>query len=173
MSSRRTISNTFTVTTMDDPVSVQAQYSPDKTVVHTVWQAGDLYMRTRESDSSAWSAWHKIVGESGDETDFSFGISQYKTTANVTTAPSDITTWSDAPLAVTSAKPYLWAKVQKKSWNESTQQYQVDSTSYIRLTGEDGYTVQAQYAPNDNPTSSQIHTTWQAEIGRASCRERV
>lgn len=138
MSSRRTISNTFTVTTMDDPVSVQAQYSPDKTVVHTVWQAGDLYMRTRESDSSAWSSWHKIVGESGDETDFSFGISQYKTTANVTTAPSDITTWSDAPLAVTSSKPYLWAKVQKKSWNESTQQYQVDSTSYIRLTGEDG-----------------------------------
>ena len=141
MSSRRTISNTFTVTTMDDPVSVQAQYSPDKTVVHTVWQAGDLYMRTRESDSSAWSSWHKIVGESGDETDFSFGISEYKTTANASTAPSDISSWSDAPLAVTTAKPYLWAKVQKKSWNASTQAYVVDNTRYIRLTGEDAHEI--------------------------------
>ena len=118
-------------------------------------------MRTRESDESAWSSWHKIVGESGDETDFSFGISQYKTTANASTAPSDISSWSDAPLAVTTAKPYLWAKVQQKSWNASTQAYVVDSTRYIRLTGEDGYTVEAQYAPNNNPTSSQIHTTWQ------------
>ena len=118
-------------------------------------------MRTRESDDAAWSSWHKIVGESGDETDFSFGISQYKTTANASTAPSDISSWSDAPLAVTTAKPYLWAKVQQKSWNASTQAYVVDSTRYIRLTGEDGYTVEAQYAPNNNPSASQIHTTWQ------------
>ncbi len=119
-------------------------------------------MRTRESDESTWSSWHKIVGESGDETDFSFGISAYKTTANATTAPSDISSWSDAPLAVTSAKPYLWAKVQKKSWNASTQSYDVDSTTYIRLTGEDGSSVMAQYAPNNNPSSSQIHDTWQS-----------
>ena len=33
MSSIRTISNTFTVTTMDDPVSVQAQYSPDMVTI--------------------------------------------------------------------------------------------------------------------------------------------
>ena len=161
MSSRKQIGNTLTITTMDDPVSIQAQYSPDKVTVHTTWQNGDLYMRTRESDESAWSSWHKIVGESGDETDFSFGISEYKTTANASTAPSDISSWSDAPLAVTTAKPYLWAKVQQKSWNASTQAYVVDSTRYIRLTGEDGYTVEAQYAPNNNPSSSQIHTTWQ------------
>ena len=165
MSTKKTIAKSFTVSTIEDGVSVQAQYAPNANPtsgqIHTVWQEGDLYMRTRESDESAWSSWHKIVGESGDETDFSFGISQYKTTANASTAPSDISSWSDAPLAVTTEKPYLWAKVQQKSWNASTQAYVVDSTRYIRLTGEDGYTVEAQYAPNNNPTSSQIHTTWQ------------
>lgn len=140
MSSRRTISNTFTVTTMDDPVSVQAQYSPDKTVVHTVWQAGDLYMRTRESDSSAWSSWHKIVGESGDETDYTFNISKEKTSSSSTTAPSNCyyNTWQDAPIAPTSTYPYLWMKVVKKTWNESTQSYDSGTPSYARVTGEAG-----------------------------------
>lgn len=138
MSSRRTISNTFTVTTMDDPVSVQAQYSPDKTVVHTVWQAGDLYMRTRESDSSAWSSWHKIVGESGGETDYQFALSANLVTQDGTsaTAPSDISSsaWQDAPMATTTQKPYLWSKVQKKDGNGNN----VGSATYIRLTGEEG-----------------------------------
>lgn len=142
MSTKKTIAKSFTVSTIEDGVSVQAQYAPNANPtsgqIHTVWQNGDLYMRTRESDESAWSSWHKIVGESGDETDFSFGISQYKTTANASTAPSDISSWSDAPLAVNTAKPYLWAKVQQKSWNASTQAYVVDSTRYIRLTGEPG-----------------------------------
>lgn len=166
MSAQKTISNSFTVTTMEDPVSVQAQYAPNNNPtagqIHNVWQDGDLYMRTRETDSNVWSSWHKIVGESGGETDYTFGISAYKTTANASTAPSDITSWADAPMAVTSSKPYLWAKVQQKSWNASTQSYDVDSTRYIRLTGEDGASVLAQYAPNDNPSSSQIHDTWQS-----------
>ena len=148
MSTKKTIAKSFTVSTIEDGVSVQAQYAPNANPtsgqIHTVWQEGDLYMRTRESDDAAWSSWHKIVGESGDETDFSFGISQYKTTANASTAPSDISSWSDAPLAVTTAKPYLWSKVQQKSWNESTQQYVVDSTRYIRLTGEEGVVYDIQ-----------------------------
>lgn len=161
MSSRKQISNTFTVTTVDDPVSVQAQYAPNSNPsagqIHTVWQSGDLYMRTRESDSSVWSSWHKIVGESGDETDFSFGISSQKTTANAQTAPSDISSWSDAPVAVTSAKPYLWAKVQKKAWNETKQDYDVTSTSYIRLTGDKG---------DKGDTGSAGATGPQGKIGR-------
>ena len=40
MSSRKQIGNTLTITTMDDPVSIQAQYSPDKVTVHTTWQNG-------------------------------------------------------------------------------------------------------------------------------------
>lgn len=141
MASRMGISNTFTVNTIEDAVSVEAQYSPDQTIIHTTWQDGDIYMRTRESDSSVWSAWHKIVGENGDETDFKFNISANKTTANATTPPSDISTWYDAPIAITAAKPYLWSRVQHKSWNASTQSYSVDSTRYIRLTGEDGKSV--------------------------------
>ena len=161
MSSRKSIGNTFTVTTMDDPISVEAQYAPNDSPttdqIHTTWQDGDLYMRTRESNEATWSNWHRIVGESGGETDFSFGISEYKTTSSATTAPSDINTWSDAPLAVTSAKPYLWAKVQQKSWNESTQSYNIDSTRYIRLTGEAGVSITSAnvwYAVTNSETTT-------------------
>ena len=138
MSSRRTISNTFTVTTMDDPVSVHAQYSPDKTVIHTVWQDGDLYMRTKQSNETTWSSWHKIVGESGGETDYQFALSANLVTQDGTsaTAPSDISlsAWQDAPMATTTQKPYLWSKVQKKDGNGNN----VGSATYIRLTGEEG-----------------------------------
>ena len=148
MSVKKTIARSFTVETIEDGISVQAQYAPNanptSSQIHNVWQDGDLFMRTRETDSTTWSAWHRIVGENGGETDYSFGISQYRTTENAQTAPSDISSWSDAPLAVTTAKPYLWSKVQQKSWNESTQQYVVDSTRYIRLTGEEGVVYDIQ-----------------------------
>lgn len=138
MSSRRTISNTFTVTTMDEPVSVQAQYSPDKKVVHNVWQDGDIYMRTKQSNETTWSSWHKIVGESGGETDYQFALSANLVTQDGTsaTAPSDISlsAWQDAPMATTTQKPYLWSKVQKKDGNGNN----VGSATYIRLTGEEG-----------------------------------
>ena len=138
MSSRRTISNTFTVTTMDEPVSVQAQYSPDKKVVHNVWQDGDIYMRTKQSNETTWSSWHKIVGESGGETDYQFALSANLVTLDGTsaTAPSDISSsaWQDAPMATTTQKPYLWSKVQKKDGNGNN----VGSATYIRLTGEKG-----------------------------------
>lgn len=138
MSSIRTISNTFTVTTMDEPVSVQAQYSPDKKVVHNVWQDGDIYMRTKQSNETTWSSWHKIVGESGGETDYQFALSANLVTQDGTsaTAPSDISlsAWQDAPMATTTQKPYLWSKVQKKDGNSNN----VGSATYIRLTGEEG-----------------------------------
>lgn len=138
MSSRGTISNTFTVTTMDEPVSVQAQYSPDKKVVHNVWQDGDIYMRTKQSNETTWSSWHKIVGESGGETDYQFALSANLVTQDGTsaTAPSDISlsAWQDAPMATTTQKPYLWSKVQKKDGNGNN----IGSATYIRLTGEEG-----------------------------------
>lgn len=141
MSQQLSSSSSFTVITIEDGVSVQAQYAPNSTPsssqIHNTWQDGDLYMRTRETDG-VWSDWHRIVGERGDETDYSFGISIYKTTANASAPPSDISTWSDVPIAVTEEKPFLWSKVEKKTMNESTQQYVVESTRYIRLTGEDG-----------------------------------
>lgn len=142
MSTKKTIARSFTVSTIEDGVSVQAQYAPNANPtsgqIHIVWQTGDLYMRTRESDDVAWSSWHKIVGESGGETDYQFALSANLVTQDGTsaTAPSDISSsaWQDAPMATTTQKPYLWSKVQKKDGNGNN----VGSATYIRLTGEEG-----------------------------------
>ena len=68
MYGRRSISNSFTVITVDDPVGVVAQYAPNAnpsaSQIHDTWQEGDLYMRTRSTDSNVWSDWHRIVGSS-------------------------------------------------------------------------------------------------------------
>jgi hypothetical protein len=144
MSTKKTIAKSFTVSTIEDGVSIQAQYAPNANPtsdqIHTVWQAGDLYMRTRESDDTAWSSWHKIVGESGDETDYTFNISQSLTSSSATTAPANCyyDTWQDAPVAPTSTYPYLWMKIVKKTWNESTQSYDSGTARYARVTGEPG-----------------------------------
>lgn len=167
MGKRLTASGSFTVATIEDGVSVQAQYAPNSdptsSQIHTVWMEGDLYMRTRESNDSTWSDWHRIVGESGDETDYKFGISEQKVTGSASVPPSDIADadWADAPMAVTTLKPFLWSRVQKKVWNATSQSYDIESTRYIRLTGEDGTSVIAQYAPSASPTEQQIHDTWQ------------
>ena len=127
-----------------DGVSVLSQYAPNNnpssSQIHGTWQSGDLYMRTKSTTDSNWSSWHKIVGESGDETDYSFNISKSKTSTNSTTAPSDCyyTNWQDAPIAPTSTYPYMWMKIVKKTWNESTQSYDSGTPSYARVTGEKG-----------------------------------
>ena len=68
MYGRRSISNSFNVITVDDPVGVVAQYAPNAnpsaSQIHDTWQEGDLYMRTRSTDSNVWSDWHRIVGAS-------------------------------------------------------------------------------------------------------------
>ena len=144
MSTKKTIAKSFTVSTIEDGVSIQAQYAPNANPtsgqIHTVWQEGDLYMRTRESDDAAWSSWHKIVGESGDETDYTFNISKSLTSSNATTAPANCyySSWQDAPVAPTSTYPYLWMKIVKKTWNESTQSYDSGTARYARITGEPG-----------------------------------
>jgi len=128
------------VTDGTDGTSIIAQYSADGSNWHSPFQTGDVWMRTSE-DGTTWGAAMKIVGENGSETDYSFGISQYKTTTNAETAPSDITTWSDSPIEVTTAKPYLWSKVVKKDGSGTA-----SSTSYIRLTGEKGMDAIRGYA---------------------------
>lgn len=115
-----------------DSVTLEVQYSPDQVITHDEYANGDIWMRTKKSNASSWGAWVRIVGESGGETDYQFGISSQLTTANSTTAPSDISSWADAPMPTTSAKPYLWAKVQRKDGNGES----VDSAYYIRLTGD-------------------------------------
>lgn len=112
-----------------DGVSVRAQYSADGTNWHNTFTDGDEWMRTSTDNGSTWSTAVKIVGENGSETDYMFAISA-STTGN---PPSDITTWNGSPVATTSAKPYLWSKVVQKDGSGTEL-----STSYIRLTGEQG-----------------------------------
>ena len=119
----------------EDGASVIAQYAPNNnpsaSQIHDTWQSGDLYMRTKATTDSSWSAWQKVVGENGGMTDYQFGIN------NSTTSAADITTWHDTPIATTDASPYLWTKIQKKDGNGNN----VGNPSYARLTGEKGESI--------------------------------
>ena len=155
----KTISNTFVVNTVDDPVGLVAQYCATATPtqssqIHTSFQTGDLYMRTRTTEETFSGyvdpnhPWNKIVGESGGETNYQFAISANKVSQDGTsaTAPTDISSsdWHDAPLIVTTAKPYLWSKVQKKDGGGNN----VGNPSYMRLTGEESIEYSVEGALN-------------------------
>ena len=135
----------------DDGASVMAQYapnsSPSSSQIHDTWQSGDIYMRTKSTSESSWSSWHKIVGESGGETDYTFNISSVLATNNpsdptIEPSPCGLLEWADAPVATTSTYPYLWMRIVKKTWNASTQSYTSGTPKYIRITGKDGNTTQ-------------------------------
>lgn len=131
----------------EDGSSVMAQYAPNNnpssSQIHDTWQTGDIYMRTKSSSAGSWSDWHKIVGESGDETDYSFNISSALATNNpsdptIEPSPCGLLEWADAPVATTSTYPYLWMRIVKKTWNASTQSYTSGTPTYVRITGKDG-----------------------------------
>jgi hypothetical protein len=75
-------------------------------------------MRISTNDGKSYGDPVRIVGERGKQgnyIDYSFNISASSTTAGIGTAPEDIEKdenqnpiWHDAPIATTSAKPYLW-----------------------------------------------------------------
>lgn len=167
MGKKLTASGSFTVATIEDGVSVEARYAPNNnptpSQIHTTWRDGDIYMSTRESDSSVWSDWHKMVGESGGETVYSFNISKEKTSGGATTAPSNCIsdTWQDTPISPTSAYPYLWMKIQKKDGDGNN----VGDASYARVTGELGIDYEIRCAidsikiPKDT-TSTSVTTTF-------------
>ena len=166
MAGKRSISNSFTVITVEDAVSVAAQYTASvnsqgqaTSAIHDTWQDGDKYMRTKATDETNWSPWSKVVGENGGETDYMFALSANTTSSDGTasTSPSDISSddWQDAPMAVTTQKPYLWSRVQKKVWSDQNGTYVVSSTRYIRLTGEEGDDgVSPVFADLDNEMDS-------------------
>ena len=146
MSARKQIGSTVVINTIDDPVSVVAQYAPNdnptSSQIHTTFQTGDKYMRTKSTEEGAtWSAWQKIVGENGQETNYTFNISYDKTTGSATEAPSPdhcyYSTWQDAPVVSTQAYPYLWMKVIKREWSDALQDYVDGTPSYVRVTGEE------------------------------------
>lgn len=78
-------------------------------------------------------------GDSGTEHgyDHAYGISAKLSTATPTTAPDDVGSWSQSPLATTSARPYLW--LRETPWSrEAGGDKDAGQPTYMRLTGQKG-----------------------------------
>lgn len=122
-------------------VSVVVQYSANGTSWHSSFATGDVWMRTRMSNSATWGAAMKIVGENGTKgsyMDYRFAISNVSGTGSSTTEPAHYGSWSDAPVPTTDDYPYLWMRTQMMEWNAGGNAYVGGTKHYTRLTGEKG-----------------------------------
>lgn len=143
-------------------VAIGGSAQPDESNIHDTFQSGDEWMRTKSSDASSWSSWFRIVGEDGTDgeyTDYTFNLSKDKTIATVYTCPGNLinSSWADAPKVPTSDYPYLWMRMQKKNLPVGTAVMAGQEYTYVRLTGEDGVSVMAQYSVDG---STNWHTTF-------------
>lgn len=115
--------------------SVQCQYSADGKSWHSPFILGDIWMRSR-IEGEIWGNAMRIVGEkgtNGEYTKYSFGISSQETTSGIGVSPSDISSWSDAPITTTENLPFLWMQVVRYDSNGNA-----GTPSYIRINGKDG-----------------------------------
>lgn len=152
-----------------DGTSVLAQYCPSKTAslflgasptpdesnIHNSYVSGDEWMRTKSSADASYGSWFRIVGENGQDgeyTDYTFNLSKDKTNEDAYTAPGNLksTDWTDAPQVPDSTYPYLWMRMQRKNLPAGTLILYGLEYTYVRLTGEDGKTVTAQYSLDGN-----------------------
>ena len=152
-----------------DGTSVLAQYCPSKTAslflgasptpdesnIHNSYVSGDEWMRTKSSADASYGSWFRIVGENGQDgeyTDYTFNLSKDKTNEDAYTAPGNLksTDWTDAPQVPDSTYPYLWMRMQRKNLPAGTLILSGREYTYVRLTGEDGKTVTAQYSLDGN-----------------------
>ena len=152
-----------------DGTSVLAQYCPSKTAslflgasptpdesnIHNSYVSGDEWMRTKSSADASYGSWFRIVGENGQDgeyTDYTFNLSKDKTNEDAYTAPGNLksTDWTDAPQVPDSTYPYLWMRMQRKNLPAGTLILYGREYTYVRLTGEDGKTVTAQYSLDGN-----------------------
>ena len=83
-------------------------------------------------------------GDDGDgfvrETNY-FGISEYGTSTNDSTAPSDINSWSSSQIAPTDSKPYIWKKVVTVYTNTTTTKYFCIGKKGDKGTGQKGESI--------------------------------
>lgn len=152
-----------------DGTSVLAQYCPSKTAslflgasptpdesnIHNSYVSGDEWMRTKSSADASYGSWFRIVGENGQDgeyTDYTFNLSKDKTNEDAYTAPGNLKSidWTDAPQVPDSTYPYLWMRMQRKNLPAGTLILYGREYTYVRLTGEDGKTVTAQYSLDGN-----------------------
>jgi len=124
---------------------------PDESNIHDSYKDGDEWMRTKSSADAAYGSWFRIVGEKGTDgeyTDYTFNLSKDKTTKDAYTVPGNLksTTWTDAPQVPNTDYPYLWMRMERKNLPAFTAILYEQKYTYVRLTGEDGKTVTAQYS---------------------------
>jgi|GEM_PF-6655764 len=125
--------------------------TPDETNIHNSYVSGDKWMRTKSSADASYGIWFRIVGEDGQDgeyTDYTFNLSKDKTTKDSYTAPGNLksTNWTDAPQIPDASYPYVWMRMQRKNLHTLTVDSDGHEYTYVRLTGEDGKTITAQYS---------------------------
>lgn len=128
---------------------------PDESNIHDSYKDGDEWMRTKSSTDAAYGSWFRIVGENGADgeyTDYTFNLSKDKTTKDAYTVPGNLksTTWTDGPQVPNTDYPYLWMRMERKNLPAFTAILVDQKYTYVRLTGEDGKTVTAQYSVDGN-----------------------
>ena len=136
-------------------VNIGAKPTPDETNVHNTYMSGDEWMRTKSSADTSYGSWFRIVGENGQDgesTDYTFNLSKDKTNKDAYTAPGNLksTAWTDAPQVPDTSYPYVWMRMQRKNLPAGTAVLYGHEYTYVRLTGEDGKTVTAQYSLDGN-----------------------
>ena len=136
-------------------VNIGAKPTPDETNVHNTYMSGDEWMRTKSSADTSYGSWFRIVGENGQDgeyTDYTFNLSKDKTNKDAYTAPGNLksTAWTDAPQVPDTSYPYVWMRMQRKNLPAGTTVMYGHKYTYVRLTGEDGKTVTAQYSLDGN-----------------------
>ena len=88
-----------------------AQFSANGTSKwHFDYKSGDTYIRLWDSQQSQWGNAILCVGEDNSGIKCEFAVSSSQTAAQGS-APSDISTWNDAPQNTISEKPFLWLKM--------------------------------------------------------------
>ncbi len=132
-------------------LNIGAKPTPDETNVHNTYMSGDEWMRTKSSADTNYGSWFRIVGEDGQDgeyTDYTFNLSKDKTNKDAYTSPGNLksTSWTDAPQVPDKTYPYLWMRLQRKNLPADTAVMSGHEYTYVRLTGEDGKTVTAQYS---------------------------
>lgn len=132
--------------------STTLQYNSEdrETGWHPNFSQSDKWARTVYTDgdgNETYGTAFRIVGEQGDGgdyVDYKFGISAYDVNGTVgdsKTPPADLpsnsSSWQDAPMATTEAKPYLWMKrtpMDGKTGQQKANTY----ITYVRVNGKDG-----------------------------------
>jgi len=112
-----------------------------------------------QEDSPSWIQ-YAAKGEKGDDGNGikkitrTYGISAESTTANETTAPSDISLWAASSPAVTEGKPYLWAKeiVEYTKSAATTKYYMIGARGDNGVDAKDVEWVYVRTTENVAPT---------------------